>query len=550
MVGSRDVNVAMDLCLRVGELLLANGAGAADVTATMQSMAAHLGLRQANIDVTFTSLSIGYQGTPEDPPLVLMRQVGQREINYEDLTAVNQLVHDLITGETDVTEARRAAARIRSSGHATPRWVVTLAWGLMCAGSTLMLGGAPLVMGVAFVAAIIIDRVRLRIAKRQIPAFYQQVAGGFIAGALAVSAAAVFPTLADGNALSLVVSANIIMLLSGIGFLGALQDALSGFFVTAGARVLEAMLSTTGIIAGVSGGLSLAAVLAVDVDNVLPGYSLSPSQFATVAAGAAIAAAAFSVATHAPRRAVLAIAGLAGVAMVTANAISATSLGRPWAVGVAAFVVGLLSYWVAGRVQVPPLVLIVPAIVPMLPGLAIYRGLSLLSAGGDVATSRGLLSIVTAASIGIALSSGVILGEYVAQPLRREARRLESRLAGPRLVGPLLAAVGGPPPAEPLHTESLPPVGESGPSGTQAVPVRQVRRERSRREDKEGDESPPDEPSPQPAPKASPWPESSSLGSSDGPVPPRGGANESGRFDPPSGPTERPELPPGLFWNR
>jgi hypothetical protein len=46
---------------------------------------------------------------------------------------------------------------------------------------------------------------------------------------------------------------------------------------------------------------------------------------------------------------------------------------------------------------------------------------------------------VTAAAIAISLSSGVILGEYMAQPLKREARRLESRLAGPRLVGPFRA---------------------------------------------------------------------------------------------------------------
>jgi hypothetical protein len=45
--------------------------------------------------------------------------------------------------------------------------------------------------------------------------------------------------------------------------------------------------------------------------------------------------------------------------------------------------------------------------------------------------------MVTAASVAIALASGVILGEYIAQPLKREARRLESRLSGPRLVGPL-----------------------------------------------------------------------------------------------------------------
>ena len=51
-----------------------------------------------------------------------------------------------------------------------------------------------------------------------------------------------------------------------------------------------------------------------------------------------------------------------------------------------------------------------------------------------------MLSLMTAASVAIALASGVILGEYVAQPLKREARRLERRLSGPRLVGPLRPA--------------------------------------------------------------------------------------------------------------
>ena len=99
----------------------------------------------------------------------------------------------------------------------------------------------------------------------------------------------------------------------------------------------------------------------------------------------------------------------------------------------AALVVGLVSYSVAGRMRVPALVVVVSAVVPLLPGLSIYRGLSLLSDG----SSSGLLPLVNAAAIAIALSSGVILGEYIAQPLRREARRLEVRLAGPRLVGPL-----------------------------------------------------------------------------------------------------------------
>ncbi len=105
-----------------------------------------------------------------------------------------------------------------------------------------------------------------------------------------------------------------------------------------------------------------------------------------------------------------------------------------WASAVAAVMIGLVSFAVAGRVRVPPLVVVVPTIVPLLPGLAIYRGLSLLSEGGN---GPGLLSLVNAAAIAIALSSGVIFGEYLAQPLKREARRLERRMSGPRLVGPL-----------------------------------------------------------------------------------------------------------------
>ena len=51
----KELNLSIDLCLRIGEMLLANGAGAADVTSTMRAVAQHLGLRHhIDIDVTFT----------------------------------------------------------------------------------------------------------------------------------------------------------------------------------------------------------------------------------------------------------------------------------------------------------------------------------------------------------------------------------------------------------------------------------------------------------------------------------------------------------------
>jgi uncharacterized membrane protein YjjP (DUF1212 family) len=423
----------MDLCLRIGEMLLSSGAGAADVTATMQSVARHLGLRNPVIDVTFTSLSMGFTGAADEPPVALFRQVVQRDIDYEDLSRVDQLVRDILSDEVDLTDARATIARISSSGHHRRRWLVTAGYGVMCAGVALMLGGNGAVMAVAAVAAICIDRLQLRMGRRRLPNFYQQVAGAAVATLLAVGAA----SLDVGIDPSQAITANIIMLLSGIGFMGALQDCLSGYYVTGSARMTEALLATAGIIAGVSGGLAVADVAGVSIGEIDPGGA-DLMTVSVMALGAAICAAAFAFSAYAPKRVLAPIALIAGSAMAISQVIESSGLGRTWSVAMAAFFIGLVSYGVSGWVSVPPLVVVVSAIVPLLPGLSIYRGLSLLGEAG-AQTAAGILAIVTAASVAIALASGVILGEYVAQPLRREARRMERRLSGPRLVGPLRA---------------------------------------------------------------------------------------------------------------
>ena len=433
MAEDRTVNATMDLCLRIGEMLLSSGAGAADVTATMQSVARHLGLRNPVIDVTFTSLSMGFTGAADEEPLALFRQVVQRDIDYEDLSRVDQLVRDILSDEVDLTDARATIARISSSGHHRRRWLVTAGYGVMCAGVALMLGGNGAVMAVAAVAAICIDRLQLKMSRRRLPNFYQQVAGAAVATLLAVAAASFDIGIDPSQA----ITANIIMLLSGIGFMGALQDCLSGYYVTGSARMTEALLATAGIIAGVSGGLAVADVAGVSIGRIDPGGA-DLMTVSVMALGAAICAAAFAFSAYAPKRVLAPIAVIAGSAMAISQVIESSGLGRTWSVAMAAFFIGLVSYSVSGWVSVPPLVVVVSAIVPLLPGLSIYRGLSLLGEAG-AQTAGGILAIVTAASVAIALASGVILGEYVAQPLRREARRMERRLSGPRLVGPLRA---------------------------------------------------------------------------------------------------------------
>jgi uncharacterized membrane protein YjjP (DUF1212 family) len=418
----------LDLALRVGEVLLSSGAGAADVGAQMRNVAHACGLRNATADITFTELTMTWQPSPEEPATIQVRQVRHRETDYEHLTKVDHLVRALINGDVTPGEARTQLARIVSTGHALPRWAVMLGWGVMNAGVALMLGGDWLVLVIAFVAAVGVDRIQRFMARRRLPAFYQQVAGGLFATLLAVGVGALNLGIGPGR----VVTSTIILLLAGVSFMGAIQDALTGYPLTAGARILEALLATAGVIAGVSGGLSVAKMGGVDLGTLNPGAAALGTMPLTVLGGM-VTAAAFAFSSYAPRRSLLPIAVIGGAATAAYYSVYSHGFGVAWASAVAAILVGLVSFSVAGRFRVPALAVVVSAIVPLLPGLSIYRGLAQMTQGG----SAGLLSMVNAAAVAIALSSGVILGEYVAQPLKREARRLEGKLAGPRLVGPL-----------------------------------------------------------------------------------------------------------------
>lgn len=418
----------LDLSLRVGEMLLSNGAGAADVTATMGSIAHHHGLRQAQVDVTFTSLSISHTDGPEAATFTAARQVTHRETDFDDLTRVDQLVSDLLADEIDLDEARSQLAAITSTGHHTPRWAITLAWAVTGAGIALLLGGYLLVCVLAGLASGGVEIIQRRLGRLRLPSFYSQIAGGTFVALIAVGAAAAELPVQPSR----VVVTGIVMMLAGLGFIGAFQDALTGFYVTACARLLEVMMSTAGVIAGVALGLTIGHQLGVDVATTATS-GLADLPIATI--GGAITAGGFAFAAYAPLRSVLPIAAVGAAATALYVAISERGVDPAWPSGAAAVLIGLLGYGVARRVSVPPLVVVTAGIVPLLPGLAIYRGMNQLADDNYV----GLVSLVGAVGAAVALSSGVLLGEYVAQPLRREARRLESRLAGPRLVGPLLA---------------------------------------------------------------------------------------------------------------
>lgn len=176
--GPRDVYGSLDLALRIGDLLLSSGGGAADVEATMLAIVHADGLDGVTADVTFTELSLQQRSGIAEPAAILVRRVRRRPADYEELIAVDRLVQDLLDGRTTSDDARRQLALIDATRHRRARWLVTVRWGAVGASLALTLGGGVVVSCLAFVAACGIDLVG-RATRSRVPLFYQQVAGGF-----------------------------------------------------------------------------------------------------------------------------------------------------------------------------------------------------------------------------------------------------------------------------------------------------------------------------------------------------------------------------------
>ncbi len=121
------------------------------------------------------------------------------------------------------------------------------------------------------------------------------------------------------------------------------------------------------------------------------------------------------MASYAERRALVfaAVAGAAGFAVF--GVLQHIAGGTLMASAAAATVVGFAGGVLSRRYRIPPLVIAVSGITPLLPGLAVYRGLFAMTNSDPV---TGLSEMSAALGIGAALASGVVLGEWMARSLR------------------------------------------------------------------------------------------------------------------------------------
>jgi uncharacterized membrane protein YjjP (DUF1212 family) len=409
---------ALDLAMRIGESMFAVGASAHEVTLAITRVAHAYGLRSVHVDVTYTSITLSYHRSGEGWPHTLLRVVRVSAPDHTKLQRLQALLVDIDEGKA-LDEARTAFRVIRRVPFRYRQPVVVVARALLAVGVSILAGGSAVVVGLTFVAALAAAATQSGLARLRVPSFFSQIAGAFVTTAVAVAVSALAAAGVEpfaGVLPSIIVASGIVLMLSGLTVVGAAQDAIDGFALTAAGRILDVTLQTLGLVVGILAGLELGSVLGfrMTLPDGPPPLGPLPNQLA----GAVIVAVAVALFNGAGAR-ILAVSAVLGAVAALGHTVALTShLHEAAASGVAALLASFAGVLVAHRLHVPSVAVTTAAIVPLVPGGAVFYGLLGMVHADPASAGGGTSFLVLAASVGVGLAAGASLGIYLGTPVR------------------------------------------------------------------------------------------------------------------------------------
>jgi uncharacterized membrane protein YjjP (DUF1212 family) len=422
---------ALQLAMRMGDTLLSAGMSANDVVVAMLRVTHAYGLSGVHVDVTYTSISASLYPGPGLPPLTSIRVVRPAVVDYTKVRQLNRLSDDIEAG-LPVDEAGAVFESIRSSPHPYPRWVSAVANAGVGAAATLLFTTSWKVMALTFLTGCVVFALLNAFNRRRVPPFFQQLTA---AGLITLIAAGI-TVLGDrgvrffvGVDPTLIVVGGIIMLVAGMMIVGAVQDAIDQFYVTASARVFEVVMRTGGIVAGIVIALRVAqrvgAPLSISADPVA--FGPLGAQFIAVGLIAAL----YALSAYADALTIVFSSGMALVGWLGYTSMFRLGGGTVLANTAGALLAAVLTTLIVRRTQVPGFGLVSAALLPLVPGLALYHGLLQLvgTAPGAANPTTAGRTLVLALGVAVGIGAGASLGTYLGRPIVEQLRRITSRSA-------------------------------------------------------------------------------------------------------------------------
>jgi uncharacterized membrane protein YjjP (DUF1212 family) len=395
-----------DTVLRAGILMLGAGTGSRRVKETMRQVAEALDLDTLQAQITFNdiTLTVSRRG-------IFRTQVAEVEsvgaVNCDRIASLQRLAGELDPHST-VGEVDQRLDAAEARGRLYPAWAIGLAAALGCATFALLNNAAPIETIAVLFAAFAGQSARVWLSGLRINLIATIALAAFATGLVYVG-------ITQALGLMGIASPD-----EGIGYMATFIFLVPGFPLLTAALDIARLDLEAGVTRLVFAGLVMLAVGMVAWALLLPsgvptGWVPSaiddPVALTVVRALATfLGVAAFAVMFNAP----LGVAVAAGAIAMPANLLRFALVGLyvpgHVAVAIATLLIGLLVWFIGGLFRLPRIILSVPAVIVLVPGLQAYRALVAFNEGQLLAAlDQGIAAVLIVIGVAAGLAAARML---------------------------------------------------------------------------------------------------------------------------------------------
>ena len=424
----------LDLLLRTGKLLVESAADTNRIMRNMKRTAAYLGLPEEHLHIHVTYDMLMVNLSDGEHSFSKFQRCEKHGINMTTLSMVSKLSWRAIREDYSLERYEEELERIRTRRRNYPAWLVTVCAGFACGGFCVQFGCDWMAFLYSSLAAMAGFRLRAKCLEWGMNVYVSIALAAFVSTLLAW-ATSFLPEGWTSTPLHPMLACAL-FIVPGVPIINFLDDMLDNYIAVGITRAVNTVLIVTAMSFGIAFFLKVS-----DFDlSQFQTISMTPHHsYWEYALAAAISAIGFSMIFNIPRKLLWVVAVGGMLAVCTRNFVnlgpSNNNMGLDMGLAIGSLagsaLVSIIAIKAVHWFHAPNHVLTIPSVIPMIPGVLMYRALiAFIEMNGVVgevtaAVQFGVASALTVLciSVGVAIPN-IFARRYVAADRRKLLDRL------------------------------------------------------------------------------------------------------------------------------
>lgn len=409
----------LDLLLRTGKLLMESAADTNRIERNMKRVAAYMGIPEdkLHLDIRWTMIMVNV--SDDRHSFSKFQKCEKHGINMTTITQVSKLSWQAIEQDYSLDKYEEELDKIACKPRNYSHYIVALGAGFACGGFCKLFGGDWIAFLLTSICAFIGFRTRARCIDFGINVYMSIAIAAFVSTCLAYASACTGWSNTPYHPLL----ACALFIVPGVPLINFVDDMIDNHLLMGITRAANTAMMVGAMTFGIAFVIRVLMMNEIEIDPQISELSIVPhDSYYIYAIAAAIAAMGFSMIFNIQRKLlwVLALGGV--IAVCTRNFVN-FELGFGPIIGsfMGSFVVSLIAVKAVHWFNVPNHVLTIPSVIPLIPGVLMYRSLlafiNLHGVVGEVTNAfyNGINSalIILCISLGVAIPN-IFARRYIA----------------------------------------------------------------------------------------------------------------------------------------